>query len=43
MTYSHISRRKFLARSAVIAGALGGGIELVMPDPVRAENAKVII
>jgi hypothetical protein len=43
MTYSYISRRKFLAGSAVIAGALGGGIELVMPDPVRAENAKVII
>jgi len=43
MTHSQISRRKFLAGSAVIAGALGGGIELVLPDPARAENAKVII
>ena len=41
MTISQISRRKFLAGSAVIAGALGGGIELVLPDPARAENAKV--
>lgn len=43
MTHSQISRRKFLAGSAAIAGALGGGIELVLPDPARAENAKVII
>ncbi|WP_395689088.1 twin-arginine translocation signal domain-containing protein, partial [Aestuariivirga sp.] len=43
MTNSQINRRKFLAGSAVIAGAIGGGIELVLPDPARAENAKVII
>lgn len=43
MTISRISRRNFLGGSAVIAGALGGGIELVLPDPARAENAKVII
>lgn len=43
MRHSQISRRNFLAGSAVIAGALGGGIELVLPDPARAENAKVII
>lgn len=43
MTFSRISRRKFLGAGAVIAGALGGGIELVLPDPAQAENAKVII
>jgi NitT/TauT family transport system substrate-binding protein len=43
MRDSQISRRKFLAGSAVIAGAIGGGIELVLPDPARAEGAKVII
>ena len=43
MTISRISRRNFLGGTAAIAGALGGGIELVLPDPARAENAKVII
>lgn len=43
MTFSRISRRKFLAGSAAIAGAVGGGIELVLPDRARAENPKVII
>lgn len=43
MTNSQINRRKFLAGSAAIAGALGGGIELVLPNPARAEAAKVII
>ncbi len=43
MRHSQISRRRFLAGSAAIAGTLGGGIELVMPDPARAENAKVVI
>lgn len=43
MKNSQISRRKFLAGTAAVAGALGGGIELVLPGPARAENAKVII
>ncbi|MBW8617295.1 MAG: ABC transporter substrate-binding protein [Hyphomicrobiales bacterium] len=43
MKHSQISRRNFLAGSAVIAGTLGGGIELVLPDPAKAANAKVII
>ena len=43
MRHSQISRRKFLAGTAAIAGAVGGGIELVLPDPARAETAKVIV
>ena len=43
MLNSHLSRRKFLVGGAAIAGAIGGGIELVLPDPASAANAKVII
>ena len=43
MNNPNVSRRKFLAGSVAIAGALGGGIELVLPDPPQAQNAKVII
>ncbi|MCB1377497.1 MAG: ABC transporter substrate-binding protein [Alphaproteobacteria bacterium] len=43
MTNSQISRRRFLAGGAVIAGAMGGGLQLVLPDSARAENAKVVI
>ncbi len=43
MTHTRISRRQFLGGSAVLAGAMGGGIQLVLPDPARAENAKVVI
>ncbi|MCC6305222.1 MAG: ABC transporter substrate-binding protein [Rhodobacteraceae bacterium] len=43
MNQAQISRRRFLAGSALLAGAVGGGIELFLPDPARAQNAKVVI
>ncbi len=43
MSKSLISRRRFLAGSAAVAGALGGGIQLVLPDAAQAADAKVVI
>ena len=39
----NISRRRFLTNSSIIAGSLGGGLQLVMPNQAKAEIAKVII
>lgn len=43
MNNSNISRRRFLTTSAIIAGNLGGGLQLAVPNQARAANTKVII
>ena len=43
--YSNISRRGFLQTGSgvAVASALGGAVQLVLPDAASAQGAKVVV